>query len=62
MLRESEEEVWLSPRTDAREFLMGLGPYSDDEMEAYPVSRLVNSAQNDSPELIRRADPPPLFG
>ena len=36
-----------------------LRPYPDDEMEAYPVSRLVNSPRNDEPECIRRLEAPP---
>ena len=54
MLRESEEETWLSAETDPGRFLHETTPYPADEMEAYPVSRLVNSARNNSPELIQR--------
>ena len=54
MLRESEEETWLSSEIDPSGFLRNADPYPADEMEAYPVSRLLNSARNNSPELIRR--------
>ena len=53
MLRESEEETWLSSQTDPGRFLHETAPYPADDMEAYPVSRLVNSARNNSPELMR---------
>jgi putative SOS response-associated peptidase YedK len=32
-------------------------PFPSEEMEAYPVSRLVNSPQNDVPECIQPAEP-----
>ena len=54
MLREGEEAMWLSSETDPGRFLHETTPYPADEMEAYPVSRLVNSARNNSPELILR--------
>ena len=46
--------AWLAPNeqseTDTLQPL--LVPYLDEEMEAYPVSRLVNRPMNDSPECI----------
>ncbi len=46
---------WLAPGEQSTEVLQPLlKPYSDDEMEAYPVSRFVNRPGNDSPECIRR--------
>ena len=53
MLREGDEKTWLSSDSDPGAFLRDANPYPADEMEAYPVSRLVNSARNNSPELIR---------
>ncbi len=45
---------WLDPEERAPESLMKwLSPYPADEMEAYPVSRLVNSPQNDIPECVQ---------
>jgi putative SOS response-associated peptidase YedK len=45
---------WLDPEERAPESLIKwLTPYAADEMEAYPVSRLVNSPQNDVPECIQ---------
>ena len=46
--------LWLAPE----ERLPGqlndlLGPYPSNEMIAFPVSKLVNSPQYDSPDLIK---------
>ncbi|MEI6681579.1 MAG: SOS response-associated peptidase [Bacteroidota bacterium] len=47
----AEEKSWLSPRPDPS--LTGLlKPFPADLMEAYPVSKLVNSPKNDSPEMV----------
>ena len=54
MLREGEESTWLSSETDPGRFLHEAEPYPAGDMEAYPISRLVNSVRNNSPELIRR--------
>jgi putative SOS response-associated peptidase YedK len=42
----------IDPLTDL------LRPYPDAEMEAYPVSRLVNAPKNDVAECMQRVDPP----
>ena len=44
---------WLdpAPRSDLQRFLI---PYPASEMEAYPVSTLVNSPANDRPEITER--------
>jgi putative SOS response-associated peptidase YedK len=48
---------WLNPGESKPEFLKQLlQPFSADLMEAYPVSRMVNSPQNDTPECIHPAD------
>lgn len=54
ILPRAVEADWLA--TEARpvgDLLQLLKPYPDQEMEAYPVARLVNSSQNDGPECIR---------
>ena len=44
---------WLSPAERSADVLQPLlVPYSDEEMEAYPVSTFVNRPTNDSPECI----------
>lgn len=48
-------EVWLRPEPqEAAVLLPLLVPYEGDELEAYEVSRLVNSPANDVPACIER--------
>ncbi len=55
MLRREHEGLWLDPDRVGPERLMeSLGPYPAGEMEAYPVSRRVNSPANDSADLLER--------
>jgi putative SOS response-associated peptidase YedK len=45
--------AWLVPgQADPRELGRYLEPFPADAMQAFPVSRAVNSPKNDSPELI----------
>ena len=47
------EATWLDPQLEDQEALTSLlTPYPADEMEAYVVSTLVNTAKNDFPECI----------
>jgi putative SOS response-associated peptidase YedK len=49
-------DAWLDPRPqESRELQDLLRPFPDEVMEAYPVSRLVNSPANDRPECIAPA-------
>jgi len=54
ILREGDEDLWLDPGelsdADRRRLL---GPFPSRSMEAYEVSKEVNSPANDSDELIR---------
>ncbi|HIK98861.1 MAG TPA: SOS response-associated peptidase [Dehalococcoidia bacterium] len=51
------ETLWLDPATDDPSRLTALlRPYPAEEMEAYPVSTIVNSARGDSPEMIAEMD------
>ena len=44
---------WLNPNEQRPQALQALlQPYAADQMAAYPVSSLVNSPANDSPELV----------
>jgi putative SOS response-associated peptidase YedK len=53
ILPKEVEDLWLDPAVvDHRRLLDILSPYPADEMEAYPVSSLVNSVKNDSPACI----------
>lgn len=54
ILRREDEQLWLGS-DNAAELLELLRPYPDEEMEAYPVSKLINSAANDFPEVIAPA-------
>lgn len=48
---------WLDPANqDVDELVALLKPYPSGKMRAYPVSTLVNSTRNNSPELIRPVD------
>ena len=50
------EEFWLDRNVDDPDALhSALTPYDADAMEAYEVSKLVNSAANDGPEVIEAA-------
>jgi len=48
-------DVWLDAEADRDELYGLLAPYPEDEMEAYPVSRFVNSPSNNDPRCIEPA-------
>ncbi len=49
------QDEWLDPKTADPSHLLGLlKPSPSEGMEAYPVSKLVNSPRNNSPECIKR--------
>ncbi|MBI2965953.1 MAG: SOS response-associated peptidase [Chloroflexi bacterium] len=57
MLSEEAESLWLDPQTEDSDRLLALlGPYLAEMMESYPVSMAVNSAANESPELVARSE------
>ena len=46
-------EIWLDPDVRATDHLLSLlAPYPPDDMEAYPVSRRVNSPSNNEPSCV----------
>ena len=49
----------MNPETSPAEVAALLEPYSAEEMELYPVSKLVNSAVNERPECIQRLEAVP---
>jgi putative SOS response-associated peptidase YedK len=54
ILFRSQEADWLNPATPTiNEWLSALAPYPSQEMEAYEVSRQVNSPQNNGIECIQ---------
>lgn len=55
ILRPEDEKVWLDPLTNNTNSLDHLlKPLSENLIEAYEVSSLVNSPKNNSPNLIQR--------
>ena len=56
ILPEEAHAQWLDPgNTDTAALQRLLRPYPAEEMRAYPVRTLVNSAKNEGPELIEPA-------
>lgn len=54
ILKKEDEAAWLDPELQLEKVLGFLAPYPETEMVAYPVSRLVNSPKNDSPECVQQ--------
>ena len=52
ILRPEEEAAWIDPKSKMEDLLRMLRPYEPDELEAIPVSRVVNSPAQDIPECI----------
>ncbi|HBL16889.1 MAG: hypothetical protein A2X36_01860 [Elusimicrobia bacterium GWA2_69_24] len=62
ILYPEDEAAWLDAAATPEDLLDGLAPYPPDALTAYPVSRRLNSAQNDDRSLIEPvADPQPEF-
>ena len=53
ILRQEDEQVWLDNEADSARLLALLVAYPADKMEAYPVSRAVNSPANEGAELLQ---------
>lgn len=54
ILEKQDEDKWLNPdETEPQHLVKLLYPYPASEMQAYPVSRLVNSPANDTKEVIK---------
>ena len=52
ILPEAAYEHWLSSAVAPESLLGLLGPYPATDMAASPISRLVNSPQNDTPAVL----------
>lgn len=52
ILSPEAEELWLHAHESQEELLTLLKPYDANQMKAYPVSPLVNAAQNNVPEIL----------
>jgi putative SOS response-associated peptidase YedK len=62
ILKPEHYQRWLDPDERAPdELLPMLTPYPADEMEAFPVSRLVNSPKNESPDCVKPVASETLF-
>jgi len=48
-----QETIWLDPLIGPKEIDQYLMPYSESDMEIYPISTLVNSPKNDSAEIVK---------
>jgi len=59
ILPESAWNTWLDPAADPDVLRTLLVPTPDDLVAVYPVSPLVNSADNDGPELVQPFEPDP---
>jgi putative SOS response-associated peptidase YedK len=53
ILHRDDEQRWIGPKSDLS-LVELLKPYPAERMEAWPVSRLVNSPKNDLPALLDR--------
>ena len=53
ILRQEDEDTWLDKEADPTQLLALLKAYPADKMEAYPVSRAVNSPANEGAELMQ---------
>jgi putative SOS response-associated peptidase YedK len=56
ILRKEDEALWLDPAARAQDVAALLAPIADNALEAYEVSRLVNSPANDTP-AVAMAEP-----
>ena len=55
ILKPEDEAAWLDPSTEQEKLSRMLGPYANDDLEAYEISKLVNSPENDIPECFKPA-------
>ncbi|MFC1598058.1 SOS response-associated peptidase [Patescibacteria group bacterium] len=53
LLLPEDEELWLDPEIPIKQAIAILRPYPARKMKAYPVSRQVNSPDNDNPDVIK---------
>jgi putative SOS response-associated peptidase YedK len=52
ILSKSSEKVWLKPEQNQKKLLKLLVPFDSAKMNAHPISTLVNSPKNNSPEIL----------
>ncbi|MFZ4520833.1 MAG: SOS response-associated peptidase [Bacteroidales bacterium] len=61
ILRREDEQRWIAPQPDPT-LVELLQPYPEEEMEAWPVSKLVNTVVNDGPEILEHLPEGPMPG
>ncbi len=54
ILHRNDYALWLDPEAPVEAVTALLAPFPSDEMEMYPVSKLVNTPRNDGAELIKK--------
>jgi len=55
ILHRDDEDRWLDPKSSEGTLTDLFAPFPEKEMEAYPVSSLVNSPKNQSDAILRKA-------
>ncbi len=58
ILRPEQYDIWLDQEADDAILKALLQPYSGDDLQAHPVSNLVNKVDNDGPECIVAVEAP----
>jgi putative SOS response-associated peptidase YedK len=53
-----ERDIWLNNDTGVAELKLLMKPFDANQIDYYPVSKAVNSPNNDNPTLIERDEPP----
>lgn len=54
ILKPADERIWLNSK-NSTEVLSLLKPFPHEDMDAYPVTKLVNSPRNEGPEVMERS-------
>ncbi len=54
LLHKDDEYKWLDFKSDVPQIISLLKPYPAELMKIYPVSKLVNSTKNNTPEIIEK--------
>jgi putative SOS response-associated peptidase YedK len=62
ILDENSHSIWLDKDSEPDELKTLFTPYDSNKTKYFPVSKAVNSPQNDNPSLIERDEPPQQQG
>ncbi len=57
ILKPEDEAVWIDPESKIEDLSRVLLPYDSEDLEAFPVSRTVNSPANEDPSCITPIEP-----